>query len=264
MTSTKSRKFWFVPLILVILVALFFWLKAQPATTKQKTVTIHYSAAASLKESLTTIYQRFEKDHPNIKIDFDFAGSGQIRQKVLNGAPIDGVLLASKADTTQLTDKNLLANSKLLLGNQLVVITNKQNSQFDQQSLTDILKKSQKIAIGQPKTVPAGAYATQTLQHLDLLSTVQPKLVMASDVRQVLYYVASGNAEVGFVYQTDVPIDHSVKALATVPATNHQPIAYYTGTIKAQNHQSATKTFNTYLQSKTANQVFKKAGFTLK
>ncbi len=62
------------------------------------------------------------------------------------------------------------------------------------------------IAIGEPQTVPAGKYAQQVLTHLGLYERLKPRFVLAKDVRQVLTYVATGNADAGIVYATDARV----------------------------------------------------------
>jgi molybdate transport system substrate-binding protein len=226
-------------------------------------VTLHYSAAASLKDTLTEIGQKYEKKHSNIKLEFDFAGSGQIKQKVLEGAPIDGVLTASEADMTALTDKNKATNSFVLLKNDLVVVQNKKADPL-KGSLTSDLKQAKKIAIGQPKLVPAGRYATESLQKLKLDQTLKSKFVYANDVRQVLAYVAAGNADLGFVYRTDAKISKKVRIVKTVPASTHAPIRYYVGvTTTDKTEKKAVQQFNRYLKGKTAQKIFKAADFKM-
>ncbi len=68
------------------------------------------------------------------------------------------------------------------------------------------LKGTDKIAIGNVDSVPAGEYAKQSLTNLNLYTALKNQYVGAQDVRQVLSYVESGNAQAGFVYQTDAKI----------------------------------------------------------
>ncbi|MFD1319075.1 molybdate ABC transporter substrate-binding protein [Loigolactobacillus zhaoyuanensis] len=230
-------------------------------TAPAQAVTIHYSAAASLKDSLTEIAQQYQTKQPKVKIDLDFAGSGQIKQKVLSGAPIDGVLTASKTDMQALTQADKAINSKVLLKNDLVVIQNKQARAL-KGTLKQQLQAANKIALGEPKLVPAGRYATESLASLKLQLT--DKFVYANDVRQVLAFVASGNAEIGFVYRTDARISDQVRISAKVPAKTHSPIRYYVGVSATDAAKKrATKKFNRYLASRSAQKVFKQAGFKM-
>ena len=234
---------------------------SKSASTKPN-VSLNYSAAASLQPALTKLYKTYHKAHPNVTINFDFAGSGVIRQKVLAGAPIDGVFLASTSDMNLIKAK--VTDASVALGNQLVAIVPRSSSASG--SLSELVKNAKKIAIGMPATVPAGKYAEQALTHLKLYSpTYQSKFVQASDVTQALSYVAAGNADLGFVYKTDAATNQNVKIAATVPDNEHSPIVYPLATLKGigKDKLSATKAFNHYLKSATADKVFKSYEFSI-
>lgn len=250
-------------LALALLVGLFGLsaCSGNQATSTQKT-TITYSAAASLQTTLTQLGKSYEKAHPDVTIHFDFAGSGAIREKVAAGAPIDGIFLASQSDITKLGKHVTAANA--VLGNQLVLIApvKSDKTTISTNQLSSNLTSASKIAIGEPASVPAGMYAEQTLTKLGLWKSLQAKFVQASDVTQVLSYVAAGNADLGFVYKTDALTSSKVKVLLTIPDSDHEPIRYYTAVVADSKAQSATKAFNSYLASTEAQKVFTKAGFT--
>lgn len=239
-------------------------LAACSQSSSQKSVSLNESAAASLQPALTEIYKDYHAAHPNVTIHFDFAGSGAIREKVLAGAPIDGVFLASKSDSDKLVAAKKAIDPKVLLSNTLVLISNKKNTAANASNLSSYLKSVNKIALGEPSTVPAGKYAEETLTTLKLESTLQPRFVYGTDVTQVLSFVAAGNADAGFVYKTDAMTNDKVKVLASIPASDHTPILYYTDIVKDSSHQSDIKAFNTYLATSAAQKIFEKYGFGVK
>ncbi|HCJ4365140.1 TPA: extracellular solute-binding protein, partial [Listeria innocua] len=111
--------------IAILISCLLVLLVGACANTSEKaktTTTIHISAAASLKDTMDDVKPLFEKAYPSIKLSFDFGGSGQIRERVESGAPIDGVLLASKKDADTLSNQKLAENTKEFAGNDLVLI----------------------------------------------------------------------------------------------------------------------------------------------
>lgn len=226
-----------------------------------KEVSLQISAAASLKEALTDLQKEFQEKNPQIKISLDFDGSGAICNKVLAGAPIDGVVLASENDLVQLAEKNVVAKSSALLKNTLVLVTPKAENNTG--GLTEILKKANKIAIGEASSVPAGKYAKETLTTLGLNEALQDKLVAASNVRQVLSYVEAGNADCGFVYATDALISDKVKVAAEVPAAYHAPIIYSYASLKGAKDVEAVTQFFDYLQSANGKKVFETYHFSM-
>ncbi|WP_163652453.1 molybdate ABC transporter substrate-binding protein [Listeria sp. PSOL-1] len=248
--------------LLVLIVLLSACSGAKEADKKaNKPTEIHISVAASLKEAVDDIKPQFEKEHPNIKVTFDFGGSGQIRERVESGAPIDGVLFASAQDMDKLTKKNKAEDKQQFAKNTLVLIEPKDAEQKKEQDLKASLESYNKLAIGDPNSVPAGKYAQETLQNLKIEDQVKSKLVLGSDVRQVLAYVASGNAPAGFVYQTDALISKKVKVTAKIPENLHSPIGYYSGVVTDSKNKKAVQTFMKTLVDKEAQNTLKKYGF---
>jgi molybdate transport system substrate-binding protein len=117
------------------------------------------------------------------------------------------------------------------------------------------------IAIGEPQTVPAGRYAQEVLTHLKLYDQLKPKLVLAKDVRQVLTYVETGNADAGIVYTTDAKISKKVSVVATAPEDSHSPVLYPGAVLKNSAHPAVAKTFLDFLAGDKARGVFENFGF---
>ena len=129
--------------------------------------------------------------------------------------------------------------------------------------LEDLTKATvSRISIGTPESVPAGQYAQDTLTSLKLWDPLQPKFVMAKDVTSVLNYVETGNADAGFVYQTDAQGSTRVRIVTVLPTSSHKPIVYPAAIISATKNKQATEDFLSYLKSPNAQQVFAKYGFT--
>lgn len=123
--------------------------------------------------------------------------------------------------------------------------------------------QSRKIAIGDPASVPAGQYGLQTLAALHLLDGVRGKLVLAKDVRQVLTYVETGNADAGLVYATDASRSRTIRVAATAPEATHEPIAYPVAVVAHGRNESAAVSFVEFLNTPTERDIFTKHGFTL-
>jgi molybdate transport system substrate-binding protein len=118
-----------------------------------------------------------------------------------------------------------------------------------------------KIALGDPKSVPAGQYAQETFTALKIWDKVSAKATYGSDVRQVLSWVESGNVDCGVVYKSDALADKNVKIIAEAPNGSHAAIVYPAAVVKAAANQKAAADFIKYLKSKDASAVFTKYGF---
>lgn len=223
-------------------------------------------AAASLTDSLTEIQKDYVKKNPNIKLTFNFGGSGTLQQQIEQGAPADLFISAGKAQVDALEQKNLLIKESRvnLLGNDLVLIVGKDNKSIT--SVQDLTKSEVgKIGVCAPESAPAGKYAKESLTNLKLWDTIQPKVVLAKDVTQVLNYVESGNTDAGFLYQSDAQGSTKVKVVTIVPASSHSPIVYPAAVITGTKNKQESEDFLKYLQTSDTQQIFVKHGFqTLK
>jgi molybdate transport system substrate-binding protein len=119
------------------------------------------------------------------------------------------------------------------------------------------------VAIGNPKTVPAGQYARETLRNLNLWDRLQPRLVLAENVRQVLDYVARGETDAGVVYVSDVSAAAQSVALAAVaPENSHSPILYPIAVVRGTGNRAEAGRFVKMTLGDEGQKILKKHGFT--
>ena len=251
-------------LSLLLAVTLVGCNSAQPSqnAAQTKPVEITVSAAASMQNSLTELQKDYTQAKPGVKINYTFAASGTLQQQIEQGAPVDLFISAGKTQMDALEKENLIVKSSRvnLLSNVLVLITGKDNNKIT--TLQDLTKASTgKISIGTPKTVPAGKYAQEALTNLKLWNAVQPKLVYAQDVSQVLNYVETGNVDAGIVYRSDAQGSTKAKVVMVIPDSSHKPIVYPAAVIANSKHEQAAEQFLKFLESPEAQQVFAKYGF---
>lgn len=251
--------------LLILSVIMFIVLSgctANPsATTEKKELII--SAAASMTDALNEIKQEFKNEHEDILLTYNFGSSGKLVQQIESGAPADLFISAGKSYVDKLEEKDLLIrNSRFdMAKNDLVLIVNReQNVKIGSfQELNQL--SDEKIAIGNPESVPAGKYAEEVFKHLNIYDAVKDQFVMGSDVRQVLAYVEGGNAEVGIVYASDALISEKVKVLATADAAWHSPIVYPCAILAGSAYKKEAELFLTYLKGEKSKEILKKYGF---
>lgn len=234
--------------------------ESSESAKKESNVELTISAAASLQDVLNKIATQYEKENPNVSITYNLGGSGALQQQISNGAPVDLFFSAAEDKYDQLVEKGLI-EKKLgtdLVGNELVLVVGKDSQNIKR--FEDLIKVK-KIAVGTPETVPAGQYATETLENLDLLKEVEQRIVYAKDVRQVLTYVETGNVDAGIVYKTDAMISSKVKVAAVAREDTHSPIIYPVGVIKETSHRKEAEQFYKYLQKEETLNTFEKFGF---
>ncbi len=228
------------------------------------------SAAASLKDSLTEITRLYNQANPNISIQNNFASSGALQQQIENGAPVDIFFAAATKQMDGLESKNLILTDtrRNLLSNRLVLIipTNSQEiirlDKARSNALLAYLKDIQRIAIADPRSVPVGQYAEQALKKLGIWEQIQSKLVLGNNVRQVLQFVESGNAQAGIVYVTDASISTKVKIVQMLDTNLYEPILYPIAVLQNSKNQAIAKAYLQFLASEPVTLIFKKYGFS--
>ncbi|HEX8311253.1 MAG TPA: molybdate ABC transporter substrate-binding protein [Chthoniobacteraceae bacterium] len=242
-----------------LLLILASGLTAIPTNGAEKLIV---GAAASLKGALEEVEAAYSEQRRDLKLVFNFAGSGMLQQQIENGAPVDVFISAAPRHMDVLEKKGLiLADTRRdLLTNTLVLIASENAPVLT--SFNDLQKPQvRRIAVGDPRSVPVGAYAADVIRSLGLAESLAPKLVRTLDARQVLTSVETGNAEAGVVYLTDAKFSGKVRVAATAPEGSHARIVYPVGVINTSRKPDQAREFATFLDSRIARAIFEKHGF---
>jgi molybdate transport system substrate-binding protein len=226
-------------------------------------VTLTLSVAASVKDAIVDAEAVYQRDHSGLDFRNNFGSSGTLAREIEEGAPVDAFLSAASSPMDDLEAKGLVApgTRRNLLRNSLVLIAPRDSRLRDFEGLTD--PSVRLIALGDPASVPAGQYGRQALAALHFLDRLNKKFVMGGDVRQVLTYVETGNADAGLVYATDAQISGRVRIVAVAPDSTHDPILYPAAVIKTSQNGVTVRNFIEYLSSPEAQAIFAKHGFTI-
>ncbi len=221
------------------------------------------SIAASLQDAIVEIESNYQRDHGPVEFRNNFGASGTLAREIEQGAPVDAILSAGTKPVDDLQAEGLLAPGTRanLLRNSLVLIA-PQDSKLT--SFDDLATpKVRLIALGDPASVPAGQYGRQTLKSLQLYDQLHDKMVLGKDVRQVLTYVETGNADAGLVYGTDAALSKKVRVVAIAPESSHDPIVYPLAIVAGSRNQQAAREFVAYLSTPAAKAIFTRRGFTM-
>ncbi len=241
----------------LLLLTLMVFSIAGCQSSKEETANITVAAAASLSDAMKELNSLYEQEHPDTEITLNLASSGVLANQIKQGAPIDVYFSASESYFDDIKKEDLLEIETNLLRNKLVLI----KSQSSKLSSFDQLDESHegRFAIGTPETVPAGAYAKEALQYANKWDKLEDQLIFSKDVRQVLTYVETGNADAGIVYETDYRSSSKVTLVEDVPTQSYSPIIYPAGIVKGANEEASD--YFTFLQSDEALAIFESYGF---
>ena len=225
---------------------------------------VNVYAAASLTDVLKEIAANYEKQSSD-KIVFNFGASSILARQIIERAPADIFFSADEAKIDILQIGGLIVNDtrRDMLSNSLVIVV-PNDSKLAIASPNDLLTKTQKIAIAEPRAVPAGIYTKEYLSGLGLWEKLKPKIVPTENVRAALAAVESGNVDAGFVYKTDADISKKVKIAFSVPIEKGPAIRYPVAIVKESKNRLGAENFLRYLQSDNARKLFEQYGFIVK
>src|SRR6201991_711915 len=157
-------------------------------------------AAASLTESFTAMKAQFETDNPGVEVRLNFAGSSDLAQQIVNGAPADVFAAANESTMKTVTDAGLAAGEPVLFATNILQIATPPGNPKGIATFADLARPDVTVVVCAPQ-VPCGSATEQIEQATGVTLTPVSE---EPDVRSVLGKVSTGNADAGLVYVTDV------------------------------------------------------------
>ena len=249
-------------LFISLVITILLFSTACGKVVPESEVSLTISAAASLKGAMEEVKAAYAEEKPNVILTCNFGSSGSLQQQIEQGAEVDVFFSAAAKQMDALQEKGLIVEDtrKNILENKIVLIVPKDvTSVTDFNDLTsDNVKK---IALGETKSVPVGQYSEEVLKKLNLMDTIESKVVFGKDVKEVLTWVETGNADAGMVYETDSITSEKVRVVAYAPEGSHKPVVYPAAVIKDSKNIDASKDFMSFLCSEKSKLIFEKYGF---
>lgn len=221
------------------------------------------SAAASLKEAFTEIGNLYTR-RTGRGVNFNFGASGALQKQVESGAPVDVFASAGAKQMDDLAARGLIDTStRLDFARNTLALVVPNDSTLDLSALADLADpRVKKVAVGNPRTVPAGQYAEQAFGRAGLSDALRDKLVVAEDVRQVLDYVARGEVDAGLVYATDArAAGERVRVAAVAAEDTHDPILYPAAVVRDSGRKRAAREFVDFVAGEEGQSVLRRYGF---
>ncbi len=226
---------------------------------------VQVAVAANFTAPMKAIAVDFEKATGH-KAILSFGASGKFYAQIKNGAPFE-VLLSADAEIPARLEKEGAAvpDSGFTYAIGKLVLWSAQSDLVDEKG--EVLKKGdfEHIAIANPKLAPYGEAAVETLTRLGLIESLQPKFVQGENIAQTYQFVATGNAELGFVALSQVYEAGKVKSGSAwiVPANLHAPIRQDAAILIPGKDSPAARTLMAFLKTDKARMVIKSYGYDL-
>lgn len=261
---TRRRARW-----AAIALVLAAWLTAGCHSSSSK-VQLRLFAAASLEDAAHQLATDYDKTHPHVHVELNFAGSNALAQQIAASHAADIFFSADEKWMDFLAQRHLLAAGTRvsLLTNALVIVARSDSSIAVSKPADLATAHYAHLVLANPDAVPAGRYAKQYLESLhvggkSLWNDVSARVMPALDVRAALAAVAADPDRVGIVYASDLVASHGVRALYRVPPAAGPPIRYPIALIRGRPHAAAARKLLAFLESAHASAVYRRFGFEM-
>jgi molybdate transport system substrate-binding protein len=225
---------------------------------------VRVACAISLKEAVTEVAAAYKQEGRG-EVEFTFGSSGQLQSQIEYGAPVNAFISAAHPQVDDLVRSKHAdaATQRVVAGNRLVLVV-PAGAKSAPAGFKDLAsERVRRVAVGEPRTVPAGQYAMQVLAAMKLADALKGRLVHGANVRQVLDYVERGEVDAGIVYATDAQdAGERVRVVERADPSTHDPIEYPAVVMSDSRRRKAAVDFLDYLGSEKARAILAKRGFT--
>jgi len=242
--------------VLGIVLALAAPLAAAPAQAADTQVAV----AANFTEPAKEIAAAF-KARTGHTATLSFGSSGQFYTQMAHGAPYEVFLSADAERPKKAEDEGLgVPHTRFTYAVGRLVLYSKTPGLIDAKGAVLRSGKFEKLSIADPTAAPYGEAAVETMRRLKVYDALAPRIVKGSSITQAYQYVATGNAELGFVALSQV-INAPGGSRWLVPAADHAPIQQQAVLLKTGERNPAARAFLTFLKSRTAVAIIKRYGY---
>lgn len=226
--------------------------------------TLLVSAAASLTEVMGQLEARYEAAHPGVDVRLNLASSGALARQIEAGADVDVFASASVDEVSRLKQSGRVEGGAVVFArNQLVLVSAAEAVRPGEPAALLEPSTGWRVAVGEPGSVPAGAYARGAMSALGLWAPLQEagRLVFAGDVRHALALAARGEVELAAVYATDLRRSPDLKVVARFGPPAAPDIAYGAAVIRGTDEPQAAADFLALMTGPEGRAILSEAGF---
>lgn len=226
---------------------------------------VHVAVAANFAAPMRVLAAEFERATGH-KVVLAFGSTGKFYAQIQHGAPFELFLAADETTPAKLeTEGATQPGSRFIYALGRLVLWSPDTRLVDAQGAVLRQGRYRHLAIAAPRLAPYGAAAIETLAGLGLLEQVRSRFVQGENIAQTYQFVASGNAELGFVALSQVYRDGDLLGGSAwvVPSHLHQPIRQAAVLLNRGRHNPAAIALLEFLQTAKARAVIEACGYAL-
>lgn len=231
-------------------------------TPLAQAATVTVAVAANFKQAAGEIAKAFQAKTGDT-VQYAFGATGNLAAQIRNGAPFDVLLSADDTTPPKLAaEGHADAASAFTYARGTLVLYSTTLPVHDNGEAVLRAGRFAHVAVANPKTAPYGAAAMSALARMGLTDAVTPKIVQGGNIGQTFDFVATGNAELGFVALSQA-IGAGRGQWWTVPAADYAPINQGAILLAAGRSNAAARAYLDFLRGPEALAVIRKYGYAV-
>lgn len=223
------------------------------------------AVAANFIGTIETLSKNFEQQTGHT-VKLTSGATGKFYTQIKNGAPFDIFFAADRKTPAKLeAEGDIKVDSRFTYAQgRLLMWTPAAAADMD---AIDYLKQAsfKHLAMANPKTAPYGVATEEVLTQLGLLAQLKSKVVMGENIGQTYQFVATGNAETGFIpysYTTDAKHEHQGNYWL-VPQEYYTPLDQDVVILKQAESSAVAQAFIDYIRSDAGRQIIEASGYAV-
>jgi molybdate transport system substrate-binding protein len=242
---------------IVGLVPLSFLAACSSSSQSQQQTTLNVYAASSLATPFAYAGLAYEKEHPGVKVQFNLGASSDLARFVQEGAPADVFASADVANMDKVESEDLLASPSVVFATNYLEIIVEKGNPLNISSLED-LSNPDLIFVTTNPDVPIGQYTAEVLRKAGVSITPDS---FESNVKGIMLKVASGEADAGIVYHSEVIASDGQVEGIKIPTEFNIVSKYPIGIIKNSANKKVAQEFIDFLLSPQGQALLTQYGF---
>lgn len=223
--------------------------------------TLRVAVAANFKTTLEALAMDFEASSEH-RLIISSGSTGKHYAQILNGAPFD-LFFAADVRRPQLLERQqrIVPGSRFTYAIGKLVLWSPKPGYVDDQGQVLASGTFQRLAMANPRLAPYGLAAKQVLEQRGVYQRLRPRIVRGESIAQTYQFVATGNAQLGFVALSQLrrPEGTMGGSVWNVPESLYAPIEQQAVILK---DKPAARAFVTYLTSERAGAIIHRFGYT--
>jgi molybdate transport system substrate-binding protein len=226
---------------------------------------VRIAVASNFTAPMTRIAPLFEQATGH-RLMISYGSTGKFYAQIRQGAPFDVLLAADDAIPRKLVQQGAaVGGSRTVYALGKLVLWSVQPDLVDDKAQVLNRGNFNKLAIADPRLAPYGMAAKQTLEKLVMWNAVQRKLVQGENVTQTFQFIASENAELGFIALSQIMRDGKVTQGSwwRVPSELYAPIRQSAILLSSARDEAAAMAFLGFLHSRQAQDIIRGYGYEL-